>query len=306
MNATSVIISTKNRAQDVIRCLGSISIQTILPDEIIIVDSSDTVGLKSKLSAFRALNIKYVHSKPGLTLQRNVGIKASSGDVIIFLDDDVTLDKDYIKEIMYVFDNCPAQPIGGVTGQIVNEEREGKLIQRFLRFGSETFAALFFLFRYGDGKFQLSGFPAAIKSGSVNRITNAEFLYGCNMAFGREVISTFKFDENLHGYSWGEDDDIAYRVSRKHQNIYTPFARIVLNDLSPSTRGGRYAAMKMTIENHYYLFKKNLPQDFKHIVAFYWSVVGLFVREAIIMVIKQDDNGLRGLVSGMQKIIGWA
>jgi GT2 family glycosyltransferase len=298
MDRISVIISTKNRTQDVMRCLESISIQTILPDEIIVVDSSDTEELKGELSAFHFLNTKYIRSKPGLTLQRNMGIKGSSGDIIIFLDDDVTLDKDYIKEIMYVFDRYPARVIGGVTGEIVNEEK--KLPQRFFRFLNEIFAALFFLVRPGDGSFQLSGFPTVIKSGSANEITNVEFLYGCNMAFKRDVISRFKFDENLYDYAWGEDDDIAYRVSRKYQNIYTPFAKIVLNNISPSTGGGKYAVMKMTMENHYYLFKKNLPQDFKHRVAFYWSIVGLFTREAITTLKKQDGNGLRGLMSGMK------
>jgi len=302
MNRISVIISTKNRTQDVIRCLESISIQTALPDEIIVVDSSDTEELKGELSAFHPLNIKYIRSKPGLTLQRNIGIKTSSGDIIIFLDDDVTLDKDYIKEIMYVFDSCPARLIGGVTGEIAKEEKEEKLIQKFRRFINETFVTLFFLVRYGDGKFQLSGFPTVIKSGSANKITNVEFLYGCNMTFRREVISMFKFDENLSGYSWGEDDDIAYRVSRKYQNIYTPFAKVVLNNVSPSTGGSKYAVMKMGIENHYYLFKKNSPQDFKHRMAFWWSVAGLFLREAITMVIKQDSRGLRGLVRGYRTL----
>lgn len=300
MNRISVIITTKNRPQDVVRCLGSVSIQTILPDEIIIVDSSDTEELKSELNSFHALYINYIHSKPGLTLQRNIGIKASSGDIIIFLDDDVILDKDYIKQIMYVFDSYSARLIGGVTGQIVNGEE--KLIQRLHRIGSETLAALFFLHRYGDGRFQPSGFPTIIKSGSVDKITNVEFLRGCNMAFRREVISTFKFDENLYGYSWGEDDDIAYRLSRKYQNIYTPFARIVLNNISASTGGSKYAIMKMKIENHYYLFKKNLPQDFKHRVAFYWSVVGLFIREAMMLVVEQDGGGLWGLMRGIQNV----
>lgn len=303
MNKISVIISTKNRTQDVIRCLESISIQTILPDEIIVVDSSDTEELKGKLSAFHNLDIKYIRSKPGLTLQRNTGIEASHGDIVVSLDDDVTLDRDYIKEVVYVLDHYPARLIGGVTGQIVIEEKKEKLIQRVFGFANEIFSALFLLLRHGDGRFQPSGFPKVIRSGSVDKITNVEFLYGCNMVFRREVITKFKFDENLSGYSWGEDDDIAYRVSRKYQNIYTPFARVVLNNVSPSTGGSKYAVMKMGIENHYYLFRKNLPQDFKHRMAFCWSVVGLFMREAIMMVIKQDSRGLRGLVSGMQKII---
>lgn len=303
MDTVSVIISTKNRAQDVIRCLESICIQTMLPNEIIIVDSSDTDQLKAELSAFHVLTIKYVRSKAGLTLQRNIGIRASSGDIIIFLDDDVTLDKDYIKKIMHVFESCRVRPIGGVTGEIVNTGKKKTMAQEIYGFIDEVFAAFFFLVRSGDGKFQLSGFPTILRRGSKGKIKNIEFLYGCNMAFTRDVISRFEFDENLCGYAWGEDDDVAYRVSREYRNIYTPFARIVLNSVSPSTGGGNYAVMKMAMENHHYLFKKNLPQDLRHRAAFYWSVVGLFARETITTLIKQDSNGLRGLLSGMQKIV---
>ena len=302
MDKVSVIISTKNRTQDAIRCLKSIFIQTLLPDEIIIVDSSDTDRLKGELSLFHTLNIKYVQSESGLTLQRNIGIKTSSGDILIFLDDDITLDKDYIKEIMHVFGSSRVRPVGGVTGQIVNAGKAKTMVQKLCGFIEEVFAGLFLLVRSGNGRFQLSGLPTIMRKGSRN-IRNVEFLYGCNMAFTREVISRFQFDENLCGYGWGEDDDIAYRVSREHQNIYTPFARIILNNTSPSTGGSKYAVMKMGIENHYYLFRKNLPQDFTHRVAFYWSVVGLFAREAITTVLRRESNGLKGLMNGVQNIM---
>jgi len=301
----SVIIPTKNRMQDVIRCLESISIQTMLPDEIVIVDSSDTEELKFVLNRFDDLNIHYIHtSKPGLTLQRNIGIKASSGDIIVFSDDDMIWDKDYLKEITRVFDNYPAEKIGGVSGNIMWKEGVKKIegIKNFLGFGLHVFATIFFLPRYGSGRFQPSGMPTIIRN-DVDNITKCEFLYGGSMSFRRKVISEFMFDENFHGYSWGEDDDIAYRVSRKYQNIYTPFAKIVHNDSSPSTRGSKYDAMKTAIDNHYYLFKKNLPQDFKHKFAFWWSVVGLFVREGMTMVVRRDSSGVRGLTKGFINII---
>ena len=48
MNKTpkiSIVIPTKNRFQDLIKCIESIEVQTLLPDEIVIVDSSDTAKL---------------------------------------------------------------------------------------------------------------------------------------------------------------------------------------------------------------------------------------------------------------------
>jgi len=38
----SVIICTKNRAQELTRCIKSVIAQSLSPDELIIVDASDT------------------------------------------------------------------------------------------------------------------------------------------------------------------------------------------------------------------------------------------------------------------------
>ena len=299
----SVIICTKNRIQEVTKCIESVLIQTLLPDEIVIIDGSDTEELNLEIKRrFNGEKILYVHSKPGYTYQQNIGIEASSGNILIFLDDDVILDKDYIKNIIYVFDNDFGKKVGGVSGEIIAEKQDDNFVKRVFKFGFQILAIMFFLTRSGDGKFLLSGLPKVIKSGSVDRITNIEYLHGCDMAFRREVISEFRFGDDLPGYIGGADDDIAYRVSRKYQNIYTPFAKLFLQDV-PSTKGSKYAQMKKTIENHYYLFKKNLPQDFKHKFAFWWSVVGLFVRDGITMVVRRDSSGLKGLIRGFINII---
>jgi cellulose synthase/poly-beta-1,6-N-acetylglucosamine synthase-like glycosyltransferase len=66
---------------------------------------------------------KYIHTKPALTYQRNVGVRNSSGDIIFFLDDDIVLDKDFIKEIVKVFEKDCEKKVGGVMGNMVNIRR---------------------------------------------------------------------------------------------------------------------------------------------------------------------------------------
>jgi GT2 family glycosyltransferase len=293
----SVVIATKNRFHDIIKCIESILVQTLLPDEIVIVDSSDTAELRSKLDMYsNKSTFGYIHAKLGLTQARNVGIKESTGDIIIFLDDDVVLDRDYIKEILHVFDNDLGKKVGGVTGNIMdNNEIQNRSFKYSIRSNiGHILATIFFLGKYSDGKFLPSGMNTFIRT---NKITNVECLSGANMAFRREIFNEFKFDENLKGYCYMEDCDIAYRVSRKYQNIYTPFARLIHN-VSPAARDKEYARMKMMIENHYYLFKKNFPQDFKHKFAFWWSVVGLFV----MAMIGRNKRRLNGLIDGLISI----
>jgi GT2 family glycosyltransferase len=108
------------------------------------------------------------------------------------------------------------------------------------------------------------------------------------------VFRYFEFDEALEGYCFMEDDDFSYRVAQKFKNVYTPYARVVHNE-SPAFRDKRYENRKMMIMNHYYLYKKNLPQDLLHKAAFWWSVAGLFLNEAITL----HFSGARGLYDGL-------
>lgn len=294
----SIVISTKNRFQDIIDCIGSITTQTLLPDEIVIIDSSDTAELKSKLeSNNNKITIRYFFTKIGLTRARNLGAENSTGDIIIFLDDDVILNNKYIQEIINIFYNDLDSKVGGVTGNILMDDIKiqnrsfrqsiGSIIMRIL-------LAMFFLPKYRDGMFQPSGWPTFINS---DKITKIEILSGANMAFRREVFNEFKSDENLHGYSYMEDADIAYRVSRKYQNIYTPFAKLIHN-VSTASRDKEHTRIKMVMENTYYVFKKNFPQTLKHKFAYRWSVVGLFVR----LVLDRNKEGLKGLIDGIISI----
>ena len=299
----SVVIPTKNRFQDIIKCIDSILIQTLLPDEIVIVDASDTQELNSKIKEFKSEKTKfvYVHTKPGLTYQRNVGVKVSSGDIVIFLDDDVILDKNFIKEIMHIFNDDLEKKVGGVVGNPINntEKQSYSLIYSIKRSTFIIFVTIFFLIKPGNGKFRLSGFPA--HTYGVNKILNVECLPGGLTAYRRAVLNEFKFDENLHGYCFMEDDDFSYRVSRKYINVYTPYAKVIHN-VSPVARDSEYPRMKMLIENHHYLFKKNIPQTFKHKFAFYMSIIGLFIAEMMSILMERNANGLKGLIDGMRNI----
>lgn len=293
-----MIICTKDRPQDVIRCIESILTQTLLPEEILVVDGSHTTGLESELKRHfnKKAKVTYIHTRPGLTYQRNVGIEASHQDIIVFLDDDVILTKDYLKEIMTVFQSDIQREVGGVTGEIIGRQ-DDYFVRRILSFGYQIFATVFLLLRYGDGKFQASGFPTVIRSGTVDKITKIEYLVGANMSFRRKTFDEFRFDEKS---PYWDDDDIAYRVSRKYQNIYTPFAKLVhtVSPLGGQERGN--LRLRRDVEGHYHHFKKNLPQSFKHRFAFHWSLIGLFVTELIRAMLERDTSGLRGLAAGMK------
>jgi GT2 family glycosyltransferase len=293
----SVVIPTKDRFQDIIKCIESILIQTVQPDELVIVDASEKQGLSRLINRqfSEKVRILYVRSKPGLTRQKNVGVGVCSGDIIFFLDDDVVLEKEFIKEVVTIFDNDPGKRIAGVCGSIIGPEKHNEfewslrsMLITAIQTLSEAIAIVFLLRIRGDGTFRASGFPNYPYV--ANEVKRVEFLPGGLTGWRREILNKFKFDERLPGPSICEDDDFSYRVSRKYVNIFTPYAKLVHN-VSPIARDKHLEIVKMTVEARYYLFRKNLPQTLRHKLAFYWSVAGLFVMEIIGVWFRRTKKG---------------
>lgn len=94
----SVIIPTFNREKQVVKAIDSILKQSTPVFEIIVVDDGSTDDTKETLIAMGS-RIKYLHQKnSGVAAARNLGISASKGDWIAFLDSDDTWKTDKIEK----------------------------------------------------------------------------------------------------------------------------------------------------------------------------------------------------------------
>jgi GT2 family glycosyltransferase len=296
----SVIICTKNRVQELINCIESVIAQSVSPDEIIIVDASDTekAYLKIKEEFHQESRFKYIRSTfpIGLSADRNKGVRNSSGDIILFLDDDTMLDKDFIKKIVEVFEKDSEKKIGGVMGNVVNADRP-KTFRKKLRANLHVLLTRIFLLPIvGNGRFRASGAPTFVLDSTETR--DVEFLSGCCMAYRREVFRDLKFDDDFPEL-YTDDEDVSYRVSQKYRNVYTPYAKLVHLQSpvgSASARRARpYTRAKKTVESRYYLLKKNFPRTVKHTLAFWWSVIGMLVQAMLL----RDEQFFKGVISGV-------
>lgn len=89
MNPTvSVIIPTFNRAGLVVQAIHSVLNQTIAPCEIIVVDDGSTDETRETVTALGE-RVQYLYRpNGGAAAARNTGIRASTGELIAFLDAD--------------------------------------------------------------------------------------------------------------------------------------------------------------------------------------------------------------------------
>lgn len=107
----SVVIPVYNVEKWLDRCLGSVLSQTRLADEIVLVDdgSTDSSGALCDLYAGKYDSITVVHQQNGgLSAARNCGIRASSGDLISFIDSDDWVAPEFLEKLEGALDAAAA------------------------------------------------------------------------------------------------------------------------------------------------------------------------------------------------------
>ncbi|CAM3438743.1 glycosyltransferase family 2 protein [Aequorivita lipolytica] len=88
----SVIIPTRNRYEYITLLVDDLQNQTVSNFEIIVIDQSDN-------KQFIA-DCKHIFTNTrGPCISRNVGVKKSKGDILVFLDDDARVYNDFIEEV---------------------------------------------------------------------------------------------------------------------------------------------------------------------------------------------------------------
>ncbi|MFZ9731451.1 MAG: glycosyltransferase family 2 protein, partial [Ilumatobacteraceae bacterium] len=79
----SIIVRTKNEERWIDKCLQAIAEQNHKNHEVIVVDNESTDATVKKAQAFNVKLVNVTEFRPGEAL--NIGIRASSGDVIVCL-----------------------------------------------------------------------------------------------------------------------------------------------------------------------------------------------------------------------------
>jgi len=280
----SIIICTRNRHKDIAICLNSIINQTVKPAEVIIVDSSINEETQEVYEKYKtSLKLKYIKSSAGTAYQRNVGLNYANGDIILYIDDDVELEKSYLNFLHKGYTEHPE--IFGTNGILMNFTPS---------FVDNIFCKIFFLPCKKNGGIQPSYFP---RLPANEKFMYLDTLHGCNMSYKKEIFLEQRFDENLKGYSNMEDPDFSYRASRNHRLAQLPDCRLVHHTSRNWRENLQYLNEKLTVQ-HYYIFRKNFKLTLPRIMAFTWSHIGLMIRDTCRLIVRLKADALIGSFKG--------
>ena len=114
----SVIICTRNRDEMIVDVLKSLKDQTLEKKqyEVLIIDQSTNEKTQELMKKYNDFKYTKLNSR-GVSISRNEGIKQAQGDILVFIDDDILFDENYLSIILDCFkkSNHPPEMIGGKT-----------------------------------------------------------------------------------------------------------------------------------------------------------------------------------------------
>jgi GT2 family glycosyltransferase len=288
------IIATRNRHDYLLNTVRSLVEQTMLPQELCIVDASEKTPTRheiERLCAGVGIGLDYVHPTPrGLTVQRNIGVDRTAGDPVFFIDDDVWMAPDAHEEVIAEYERWGPE-LGGVRGAPLHPPIPNRLVVLWRK-----------LFRMGGWWPEASGrvlpgffTETVVASAGVRAV---EAFGGWFMSFKREVFDLERFDENLSGYSFREDADFSYRVvKRGYVLVQTPKARID-HLKTRSERLSPFDLQRMNLANQLYLHRKNMPQTLKYKAALWWALTGMFILNVGKAIQTRDPGHVTGMIVG--------
>jgi glycosyltransferase involved in cell wall biosynthesis len=119
----SVIICTHNPRRDFLeRTLEGLRVQTLPYDrwELVIVDNASAPAVPEIVDISRNANARIVREEQlGLSAARLRGIKESTADMLVFVDDDNVLAADYLEQALHISDQHPF--LGAWGGSAIGE-----------------------------------------------------------------------------------------------------------------------------------------------------------------------------------------
>lgn len=284
----SVVIPTMNRTHLLRETLQSLRACDPCPDEVIVIDADSDESARDVTVMFDELfpsPVRYIRSKPSLAIQRNLGIAEASGDVIVFLDDDVELEPPIFELLQQAYGD---RSIVGATGQVIepNAHRRAGMhsaVRRFLPGGG------------AEGSFTRYGYPRYIQR--VDTPRDVEYMLGCFMSARREAAKEVGFDEQLGGYALAEDEDFSFRLSRLGRIRYLPDIVVHHRKLGFTSKDTR-AFGRLVVQNRWYLFRKNFDDGLFAKVQFGVLIALLLLHR----VVNREWRGARGVLEGAAQL----
>lgn len=295
----SIIIPTKDRQKDLIECIESIKDQTFLPIEVIVIDDGEiseiTKKLIRELLSKKGIFFEYFKKdKPGLAESKNLGAESANGNIVLFLDDDVILDKNYIKKLADIWKrNKKDKKLAGISGIAINTK------VKFLP--EKIFDRIFCLYSLKPWSILAWGFQTW--DYNLEKEEKVQWTPCGFTSFRREILQKYQFKALQPGRTALEDIEFCCKLNKNgYYFIITPFAKLIHREVITGREKAFISGYKEGF-NRCLIFQNYARKTFKNYLCFSIASVGWIIRQWLGALI-EPKSGLNHLLLSFGLIKG--
>lgn len=271
----SIVIPTKDREKSLFRCIKYIENQTIFPIEVLVIDDGELKeNIKAKIQNLltkKNINFKYIKKDtPGLAESKNLGVEKASGSIILFLDDDVVLEKDYIENLVKVWEkNRGDKKLAGISGMPTNAKKRlllEKIFNRiFLLHSLEPWSILPWGFQTWDY--------------DLKREEKVDWTPCGFTSFRKKIFDRYQFKPLQPGRTALEDIEFCWQLKKdNYYFIINPSLKLIHYELLTGREKSFISGYKEGY-NRCLIFNLHAEKKFKNYLCFYIACLGWIIRQ---------------------------
>ena len=278
----SVAVPTYDRPEDLSVLIQSILKQSVLPEEMIIIDDGEIdKDLLKRLSEDCELHsIKCVyHNKrrakepKGSAVSWNLALELAETEIVFILDDDIVLLDNFFSSIIREWENNKDDESLVAIGGVIANERQKGLLERF-------YNRIFMLI--GDAPWDVNSLGFQVWTNDITGPTKGFYLNGGLASYRVSQAKKLGFSTLSEGRTALEDVDFFFRAKRIGMHtIITPYARAIHKHSKASREAAFITGIKESY-NRRFIFLRNGKLKLKDWLCFYWANIGWILRQFLV------------------------
>lgn len=249
----SAVIATKDRPEKLANLFLSLRDQDASLAEVVIVDASEDDRTRALCRGENGIGaIRWARAdRTGAAAQRNQGVRMATHPFILFVDDDVVLERGCLSALWEAMEADPS--LGGVDAIITNQcyHPLGRISRKFFNW-LDGCARDCFAGRVAAG---IAAFHPEDREDRES-IVLTEWLASTCVLYRRSALPDPPFDPFFDGYSYGEDLALSLVVARNWRLANTRKAR-AFHDATPgASRLGAMEFARMSLVNRHFILTR--------------------------------------------------
>lgn len=229
----SVIIPTYNGERTINDCLKSVYASDYLPFEVILVDdASRDNSVSIARGTFAHTKIIKNSKNLGFVCAVNRGIRESKGEIVVLLNMDTVVRKDWLSELVKV---------------LISDEKNVIVGSKILDPDEKTI-------QHAGALINNNGVTVHIGRGEpdfgqYNKLREVDYVCGASMCFRKNLLKELGYLDEDYSPLYYEDTDFAFRARKRgYKIVYVPGSVLMHNE--------NYSTGGLTAK-FYYLYHKN-------------------------------------------------